>query len=291
METVFLTEALVKSWLPQRPEAGHKGTFGKVDIIAGCEGFTGAPVLASRGAVRGGTGLVFLQVPRCVYPIIAVKCDEAMPSPLPEENGKLSSAATETVLERLNGCDAGLIGPGLGQSAGVRSVVLSVVRRCEKPLVVDADGLNALSHHILALDERAAPTVLTPHDGEFHRLAGVWPSKVQEERRCQALEFAQTHGCILVLKGHKTLIAAPDGTLYENTTGNNGMAKGGSGDVLGGLMVSLLAQGMFPVQAAAAAVWIHGKTGDLCAQAMGQRAMTPSDLIETLYQVLKPLEN
>lgn len=290
MEPVFLTEELVKSWLPERPEDGHKGTFGKVNIIAGCEGFTGAPVLASRAAVRGGTGLVFLQVPRSVYPIIAVKCDEAMPSPLVDEDGKLAAAACGKVMERLSACDAGLIGPGLGRSSGVDTVVWNAVERYEKPLVVDADGLNALSQHILLLKQRTAPTVLTPHDGEFQRLSGFWPSRQQEERREQAAEFARIHGCVLVLKGHRTVIANDRGRLYENTTGNAGMAKGGSGDVLGGLIVSLIAQGMEPIHAAAAAVWIHGRAGDLCAKAMGQRAMTPTDLIGRLPEVLKPLE-
>lgn len=290
MEPIALQQELVNGWLPVRPEDGHKGTFGKVDIIAGCEGFTGAPVLASRAAVRGGTGLVFLQVPRCVYPIIAVKCDEAMPAPLADEAGKLSALGVDAVLKRLEGCDAGLIGPGLGQSDGVDAVIWNVVSRCEKPLVVDADGLNSLSRHILLLNHRNAPTVLTPHDGEFRRLAGVWPSKEQAERRRQAAAFAKEHGCVLVLKGHRTVIADDQGSLFENTTGNAGMAKGGSGDVLGGLVVSLMAQGIAPVYAAAAAVWIHGRAGDLCAEALGQRAMTPSDLIDKLADVLRPLE-
>lgn len=290
METIFLTEELVKNWLPSRPEDGHKGTFGKVDIVAGCEGFTGAPVFAVRAAVRGGTGLVFMQVPRCVYPIVAVKCDEAMPSPVADAEGKLSAAALGDILHRLDGCDAGLIGCGLGQSDGVDAVVYGVMAQCQKPLVVDADGINALSRNILALDRRTFPTILTPHDGEFARLTGRFPSKNQEERRMQAAEFARKHHCILVLKGHKTIIAGENGELFENTTGNAGMAKGGSGDVLAGLLVSLVAQGMEPIKAAAAAVWIHGKTGDICQSLYGQRAMTPSDLITNLYRVTKPLE-
>lgn len=287
MNPQVITEELVKSWLPLRPAEGHKGTFGKVDIIAGSEGYTGAPVLAARGAVRGGTGLVFLQVPRSVYPIVAVKCDEAMPSPVPEEAGKLSELALSPILSRLETCDAGLIGPGLGQSQGVEQVVTEVISRCNRPLVVDADGLNALSKHITVLDGRTAPTILTPHDGEFQRLAGHFP---QNNRVEEALTFAQAHHCILVLKGHRTVIAAPDGRVCINPTGNAGMAKGGSGDVLAGLMVSLVAQGMDCFQAAASAVWIHGRAGDLCEASYGQRAMTPSDLIGQFSAVLKPLE-
>lgn len=290
MKAVLLTQELVKSWIPLRPEDGHKGTFGKVDIIAGCEGFTGAPVFASKAAVRGGTGLVFLQVPRCVYPIVAVRCDEAMPSPVADEAGKLAAAALDSILQRLESCDVGLIGPGLGQSSGVDSVVYGVMERYQKPLVVDADGINALSRNILALERREGATILTPHDGEFARLTGSFPGRDQTQRRRQAAEFAQRYHCTLVLKGHRTIIAGANGELFENTTGNAGMAKGGSGDVLAGLLASLLAQGMEPMKAAAAAVFLHGWTGDLCEKRLGQRAMTPTDLVENLYQALKPVE-
>lgn len=287
MEPILLTEKLVKSWLPTRPEDGHKGTFGKVNIVAGSEGYTGAPVLASRAAVRGGTGLVFLQVPRSVYPIIAVKCDEAMPAPLPDAAGKFSAQALSQILGRLSGCDAGLIGPGLGQSAALDDVVSGVLSQWNGPLVVDADGLNALSRHINVLDGRTAPAILTPHDGEYARLSGRWPG---EDRVEEAKRFAQSHSCVLVLKGHRTIVASSDGQTFLNTTGNAGMAKGGSGDVLAGLIVSLLAQGIEPVRAAAAAVWIHGRAGDLCEEELGQRAMTPSDLIDHFGAVLKLLE-
>lgn len=282
-----LTEGLVRSWMPRRPEDGHKGTFGKVNILAGCEGFTGAPVLSSQAAVRSGTGLVFLQVPRCVYPIIAVKCDEAMPSPVAAQNGKAAYAAMETVLERSASCDAVLIGPGLGRSEESDALVCALAQQIVKPLVLDADGLNAVSQHINVLRERTAPTILTPHDGEFFRLTGHWPGEDREE---EARALARASGCIAVLKGHRTIIASPEGETFRNTTGNAGMAKGGSGDVLAGLMVSFLAQGMEPVQAAGAAVWIHGRAGDLCKRAYGERYMTPVDLIAKLAVVLKALE-
>lgn len=284
---VELNQSLVKNWLPARPEEGHKGTFGKVDIVAGCEGYTGAPVLAARAAVRGGTGLVFLQVPRCVYPIIAVKCDEAMPSPLPDQGGKLGAEALPLILERAKGCDAVLLGPGLGRSEESDQVAREVAKNLEKPLVLDADGLNALDGHITILRGRKSPTVLTPHDGEFARLTGHWPG---ENRQAEALALAEQTGAVVVLKGHRTVVAEPGGSLCVNTTGNAGMAKGGSGDVLAGLTVSLLAQGMSAFHAAAAAVWVHGRAGDLCRDELGERAMTPSDLISHLSAVLKPLE-
>ncbi|MCD8190528.1 MAG: NAD(P)H-hydrate dehydratase [Clostridiales bacterium] len=285
---VELNQALVKSWLPARPEEGHKGTFGKVDIVAGSEGYTGAPVLAARAAVRGGTGLVFLQVPRSVYPIVAVKCDEAMPSPLPDQGGKLGADALPLILERAKGCDAVLIGPGLGRGEESDKVAREVAKALEKPLVLDADGLNALDGHISILRGRKSPTVLTPHDGEFARLTGRWPG---EDRQAEALALAEQTGAVVVLKGHRTVIAEPGGSLCVNTTGNAGMAKGGSGDVLAGLTVSLLGQGMDAFHAAAAAVWIHGRAGDLCRDELGERAMTPGDLIAHFGAVLKPLED
>jgi NAD(P)H-hydrate epimerase len=184
--------------------------------------------------------------------------------------------------------DAVLIGPGLGQSDQVEQLLLNTLPRIACPLVLDADGINIVARHRSLLDGRGYPTILTPHDGEFKRLSGYSPS---EDRAKAASIFARRYHCVLVLKGHRTLVAAPDGTLYCNTTGNNGMAKGGSGDVLAGLMVSLLAQGMEAPQAAAAAVWIHGRAGDLAAQRWGQRGMTPSDLIDQLGAVWRSLED
>lgn len=277
-----VTETMVRSWLPPRPKDGHKGTFGKVNLLAGSVGFTGAPLLCSRSAVRGGCGLVFLGVPVTedddrAYRIVASSSVEAMPYPVEQAEDFLTKTAP----------DAALIGPGLGQAEDNRRLALECLEALACPVVLDADGINAVSQHISLLDRRAQPTILTPHDGEFRRLTGHFPG---EDRGSEALAFAATHRCILVLKGHRTLTAAPDGRLLRNTTGNDGMAKGGSGDVLAGLMTSLLAQGMEPVQAAAAAVWIHGKAGDLAAEHFGHRGMTPSDLIELLPEVWKRLE-
>lgn len=285
---VPVTEALVRSWLPERPEEGHKGTFGKVSILAGCEGFTGAPVFAANAAVHGGTGLVFLQVPRCVYPIVAVNCAEAMPSPVDDRNGKAALSAYETVYERMMSCDAVLIGPGMGRSAESDELIQKLTETVTKPMVLDADGLNAVSGHIDVLSRRSYPTVLTPHDGEFRRLTGHFPG---EDREAEARALAKSTGAVVVLKGHRTTTAAPDGTAFVNTTGNAGMAKGGSGDVLGGLIVSLMAQGMDALHAAASAVWIHGRAGDLCKRSCGERYMTPTDMTAMLAPVLKALEN
>ena len=207
--------------LPRRPRNAHKGDFGKLFILAGSEGYTGAPVLAAKAALRTGAGLVYLGVPREIYPIAAVKCDEAMPFPLPQDY--------KTILERAQGCDIALIGPGLGRSPETERLVLGLLADLTIPIVLDADGINALSGHIDELDKRTALTVLTPHEGEFARLTGC-PLPVGN-RLAAARDFAKAHGCILVLKGQGTVTAAPDGSAWVNTTGNPGMAKGGSGDV------------------------------------------------------------
>ena len=219
----------------------------------------------------------------------AVKSDEAMPSPLPAgEDGTLSEEALVPALEKLAGCDAALLGPGLGRSDGVREVVTQIMNTVQYPLVLDADGINAIAGHMDVLyQRRQCPTIVTPHDGEFARMGG---DLSDGDRVSAARKFSMTFGCLLVLKGHRTIISLPDGEVFVNTTGNSGMAKGGSGDVLSGILVSLLAQGMHPVKAAVCAVWIHGRAGDLCARRLGQRGMTPTDMIRALPEVLKELE-
>lgn len=287
-EHQIIDHALVRQWLPDRPVDGHKGTFGKCCILAGSVGYTGAPILASRAAVRSGTGLVFLGVPEDIYTIAAVKSDEAMPAPLPCEDGTLSEDAVVPALEKLAGCDAALIGPGLGRSAGVETVVERILDTVQYPIVLDADGINAISGNMdILYRRRDCPTIVTPHDGEFARMGG---DLSDGDRLTAARRFAMTFGCLLILKGHRTIVALPGGQTFINTTGNAGMAKGGSGDVLAGILVSLLAQGMHPVKAACCAVWIHGRAGDLCRERYGERAMTPTDMIAMLGEVFKELE-
>ena len=269
--------------LPRRPAEGHKGDFGKIFVLAGSEGYTGAPVLAARGALRTGAGLVFLGVPREIYSIVAVKCDEAMPFPLPERY--------EEILERARGCDVALIGPGLGRRPKTERLVRSLLADLDIPVVLDADGINALCGHIDILDKRSAPTVLTPHAGEFARLTGC--DLPVRDRLSAARAFAGEHGCTLVLKGRGTVTAEPSGKCWVCGTGNPGMAKGGSGDVLSGMIAALWGQkhlhgprGSFP-ELAAWAVWFHGKAGDCCAERLGEYAMLPGDLVETIPEILK----
>ena len=275
----------VRSLMPRRDPAGHKGTFGKAYLLGGSVGYTGAPVLCAAAAERSGCGLVFLGVPESVWPAAAVKCWGAMPHPLPERDGRLSPDAEEEIRRRAAGCDAVAIGCGMGR--GEESDLL--IRRLltvEKPLVLDADGINALEGHIDTLSRRTCATVLTPHDGELARIGG----DMTAPREASAAAFAAAHGVYLVRKGHRTLAAAPDGRLAVNTTGNDGMAKGGSGDILTGLLAGLLAQGMEPFAACCAAVWLHGRAGDLAAEEKGRRGMTPPDIIEMLPYALKEVE-
>ncbi len=263
--------------LPRRRREAHKGNFGRVFILAGSVGYTGAPVFCANAAVRTGSGLVFLGVPEEIWSVVAVKCAEAMPYPLERD--------VQAVLKHISGCNAALVGPGLGLAVG--ELVRSIVPRLDQPLVLDADGLNALSGHTQLLCERTAPTVLTPHEGEFARLTGC--TLPVGDRIAVAREFAQAHNCTVVLKGHRTVTAAPDGRVWLNTTGNPGMAKGGSGDVLAGMIVSLIGQGFSAPESAAMAVWLHGRAGDLAARRFGEYAMTPTDLLEHLPQAMMEL--
>ena len=275
--------------LPRRRPDGHKGTFGRVSITGGSIGLTGAPVLASRGAARCGSGLIFLGVPESIYPVTAASCLEVMPSPLSDQNGRISSRAFFQILERLNSCDAGLIGPGLGRSQELSLLVCKLLEQTAVPLVLDADGLYAVKDRKELLrqrQEKGFVTILTPHEGEFAYLGG----DLSLGRRRAALRFAERYGCILALKGPATVTASPDGRVYINTTGNNGMAKGGSGDVLAGMVLSFLGQGMEPVEAAALAVYLHGLAGDLCRDRLGEYGMLPGDLAEEIPAAILRLQ-
>lgn len=258
--------------LPRRKRDSHKGDYGRVLILAGSVGYTGAPVLAASGAVRGGAGLVSLGVPEEIWPIAAVKCLEAMPFPLP--------ARYENILRRASSCEGVLIGPGLGRAPRTERLVRSLLEDLKVPVVLDADGINALEGHIDVLDARRDRiTVLTPHDGEFARIGG---GLIGGNRLGAARAFGAAHGCVLVLKGHRTLTAAPAGNVLVNTTGNSGLAKGGSGDVLTGIVAALLAQGATAVRAAAVGVWLHGRAGDLAAERLTPYGMTPEDVVSSL---------
>ena len=282
MKIQELNRQSVLSILPERDPFGHKGNFGKVLLLCGSRGFTGAAYLAAMGALRSGAGLVYLGVPESIYAIEAVKLNEPVVFPLPDKEGKLSAEAIPQILNRLPAMDAILIGCGLGISEGTLAVVKAVLETAVCPVVLDADGINVLSGHMDILRGRQYPTILTPHDGEFRRVGG----SVGDDRMASAGAFASEFGCVLLLKGHRTCIT--DGqTGYVNGTGNPGMAVGGSGDVLAGILTGLLGQGIEPLKAAACAAWLHGTAGDLCASELGQYAMLPTDMLSALPRLLK----
>lgn len=277
-----LNHELVLSLLPDRNPWGHKGNFGKLLLLCGSRGYTGAAFFAAMGALRSGAGLVFLGVPESIYGIEAVKLNEPVIFPLPDAGGRLSVDAVPEILTRFPQMDAVLVGPGLGQSEGTLAVVRAVLENAQCPVVVDADGINVLSAHRDLLRGRKSPTILTPHDGEFARLGGV----IGEDRMSAAAALAEELGCVVLLKGHETCIT--DGTDgYLNPTGNPGMAVGGSGDVLAGVITALLGAGLPPLEAAACGAWLHGAAGDRCAAELGQYGMLPTDMLSALPRLMK----
>ena len=280
-EERLVTNEMVR--LPRRERDSHKGDYGKLLIVAGSEGYTGAPVFAAEGALRSGAGLVYLGVPRDVYPMVATRCSSAMPFPLPDD--------TEQLVERARSCDVVLAGPGMGRSLQAQQLIFRLMEEVEGPLVLDADGLNALEGQTQRLRARTGLTVLTPHDGEFARLTGC--SLPLNDRVEQAAELAQDTGCVVVLKGHETLTVDPQGRVWRNTTGNPGMAKGGSGDILAGMIASLLGQKQLtgcvscPGELVAWAVYLHGAAGDAAAAQYGEYGMLPDDTLAAVAGVLQ----
>lgn len=277
-----LDHASVLAKLPDRDPRGHKGDYGRLLLLCGSRGYTGAAALAAMGALRCGAGLVFLGVPESIYAIEAVKLTEPVVFPLPDCGGVFAPEAAEQIKERLGRMDAVLIGPGLGQSEGTLAVLRCVLECFSGPVIVDADGINLLSQHKDLLRGRTGITILTPHEGEAARLLG----RAVTDRQTDALLLARELGAILVLKGHQTLITDGE-VVFCNPTGNPGMAVGGSGDVLAGMIAGLLGQKLSALDAAACAVWLHGAAGDLCAREMGQYAMLPTDYLEDLPRLLK----
>ena len=281
MNTEYLSRTDITDLIPKRAVDCHKGDCGKLLLLCGSRGFTGAAALAAMAAMRTGAGLVFLGVPESIYAIEAVKLNEPIVFPLPDRDGMLSSEAFSSIEKRLPDMDAVLIGPGLGRCDGTESVVLSVLQSYKGPVVLDADGINVIGSHKDVLRGRIFPTILTPHEGEFSRLLG----RKISDRMTDAVTFAKEQGVVLLLKGYKTLIT--DGNVcYMNTTGNPGMAVGGCGDVLSGIITALLGFGISPLDATACGAWLHGMAGDISAQTYGN-GMLPTDMLEALPRLLK----
>lgn len=265
---------------PQRPAESHKGTFGKVLIVAGSRGMSGAACLAGVAALRSGVGLVTLGVPHCIQPVVAAYEPSYLTLGLSDDQGGgVSMEAASQLIESFSTQMAGAIGPGLGMSHDLEELVHLLHRTVEQPLVIDADGLNALAQRkgSAIRASAAGPRVLTPHPGEFARLTGQTREAIEEHRLELACEFADRHGVVLVLKGARTVIT--DGNRYAiNSSGNSGLATAGSGDVLTGVITALLAQQMEPFAAAQLGVYLHGLAGDLAAADLSEPGLIASDL-------------
>ncbi len=296
---VCLAEAReLRELLPPRPWDSHKGTFGHLLVLAGSEGKTGAAALACQGGLRAGAGLVTLGVAQSLNDIMEVKITEAMTLPLPQAEGAraLGRRALEPIEAFAGGCAALALGPGLGTHPETRELVRTLVQRLDRPMVVDADGINALAGDQEMPKEKgqrknfslgvAGPRILTPHPGELARLLGCSPKEVQSRRLALAREAAGQYGVVLVLKGAQTLVAAPDGRLSLNPTGNPALASGGTGDVLTGLIGGFLAQGLSAWDAARLGVYLHGLSADCFAAQHGPRGLVAGDLLARFPEVL-----
>ena len=276
----------LRAVLRPRPADSNKGDYGRLLCVCGSEGMAGAAVMSVSAALRCGAGLVEAALPASIYPVVAARLAEpvfTLLHPLPD--GSPSAGDGAALSGAVARSSSVLIGCGLGKSAAARSEVSAVLRQSSVPVILDADGINIAAEHINILEACKAPLVLTPHPGEMARLLGATAADVQSRRKEIARSFSAAHGVVLVLKGAGTLVASPDGRLYRNATGNPGMAKGGSGDVLAGMIASFAAQGIAPYDAAVGAVYLHGLAGDRCAMEKSQSAMLPTDLVAMLPEL------
>ena len=268
----------IQKILPDRAPDSHKGDFGRLLLLCGSRGYTGAAALAAMGALRSGAGLVYLAVPESIYAIEAVKLNEPIVLPIPEN----TEEAIDAIVKLLPKMDAVLVGPGMGCNDRTFAIVKTVLKCFDGPVVVDADGINVLKGHIDILRGRTGTTILTPHGGEFCRLGGMRTGDKVENAKALAVNTQS----IVLLKGNRTVITDGENH-YINPTGNPGMAVGGSGDVLAGVITALLGQGIAPLEAAAYGAWLHGAAGDVCAKEIGQYGMLPTDMLKVLPRLLK----
>ncbi len=289
MNTIHLN--FIKQNMPSRPDNAHKGAMGSLCCITGSFGYAGAAVLCAKAALRTGVGLLYQVLPESIYPIFASSVSEAVCVPTEDSADRtVSQNAASYILSLIRKSSACVIGCGMKSTEDTRIIVESILRESDVPILLDADGINALSRNIHLLESCKSEVVLTPHVKEFSRLTGLDTAYIIENRVRVAEEFSRQYpNTTLVLKGHRTLIAK-DGEIYENHSGNAGMAKGGSGDALSGIIGSLIAQGVSPFKAAVMGVFIHGCAGDIAAKKYSKTSMLPTDLISCLPDVFSEAE-
>ncbi len=281
-----ITKDIVKKLLPVYKAEQHKYDRGKIMIIGGSTGMTGAPSLSAGAALRSGCGMVTVGIPESLNHIIEIKLTEAMSYPLPDSFGQLAPGAYRSALEFARKCNCAVIGPGAGRGRGTKEMVTHFLRDYSGTLLIDADGLNVLSDSLYNLKKTEPEVILTPHMGEFSRLIGLSSEEILNNREKIAAEFAEKYNVVLVLKGKNTVVTNGN-DVYVNTTGNEGMATGGSGDVLAGVIAALSAQGLSAVDAATAGVYIHGLAGDMAKERKSVYSLIASDIIENLPEAFK----
>ncbi|MCL6642898.1 MAG: NAD(P)H-hydrate dehydratase [Candidatus Bipolaricaulota bacterium] len=287
----FVDADWVHDHLLKREPYSHKGDYGKVLVVAGSRGYTGAAALCAEAALRAGAGLVYLAVPESLLPAMEAKLTEVIKLGLPDVDGALASSALPKIFEMLEDKDVLIVGPGLGRHPHTVKTVRQLVAQAEKPVVIDADGLNALGPEAeKILSRRSAPTVLTPHPGELSRLIAQGVDEIESDRVGIARKTAKQFHSVLVLKGVPTVTATPDGEIFINSTGHSGLASGGTGDVLTGCLGGLLAQGLDSMTASVCAVYLHGRAADLLKGDVGERGMIASDVLRALPWALREFE-
>jgi ADP-dependent NAD(P)H-hydrate dehydratase / NAD(P)H-hydrate epimerase len=292
LQTFLVEKSDVRRILPKRSMHAHKYSVGKILVLAGSKGLTGAAALCCVSALRAGAGAVVLGTPDSVYPILARKLTETMVLPLPATSaGTLSLTALDTIREKLSWADVLVIGPGLSLNPETQQLVLKILLEYRGKTLIDADGLNALAvHGVHKLRSSRAQFILTPHVGEFSRLTGLTSIEVEHRRIETACALAKKIDATFVLKGVPTVTASQDGNCFLNSTGNPGMATAGTGDVLSGIIAGLWAQGMSDVEAAWVGVYLHGLSGDIVAKKIGERSLVANDIIEYLSAALQGVE-
>lgn len=276
-----------KKFLPKRNPDTDKRDYGRVLVVAGSPGYIGAAYFTSAAAMRTGSGLVVLAAPETVYPILAAKLNEVIVrsfSAIP--GGGFSKRALIGIKEEANQADVLAIGPGLARHPQTAALVKDLILEVNKPVILDADGLNAFEGREKALRRHRGPLVMTPHQGEFARLTGKSKEEIQSQKTSLVKQFAETTGGVVLFKGHRTLVASPDGMLYENQSGNPGMATAGSGDVLTGMIASLVGQKIPLYQAACLGAYLHGAAGDLAAKEKGEYGLIAGDILDKIPQAI-----
>jgi NAD(P)H-hydrate epimerase len=292
VENHFIDSAFVSQLMPKRYSNSDKGNYGKILVVAGSRGMTGAACLTGGAALRTGSGLVYMTAPLSILSIYAGNLLEALTIPLEDENkGYITKESVSEILSHLEDVDVAAVGPGLSVGGETKDAVFSIIKSSKVPIVLDADGINLLAKDLSVLRNLRTQMVITPHPGEMARLLGISVKEVQSDRINIARSFSKEWGVITVLKGSRTIIASPEGEIYINATGNAGMATGGSGDVLTGIIASLIGQGVKPLDAAVAGVYIHGLCGDNVAQRNGEHGLIAGDLVQEIPNVMLDIIN